>query len=140
MQFPDGVGKRFSSFHRNQAAVLALLEVSGPRCVTVKNVAHDALALGHAQKPGAEAEKGTRRNFEFHLHPVAHRLHVDHLTLAALENSNHARGKIVWHVNDQVLKRLELLTVLVFTGDDLWSAHLNLVPFAAHGLEQDGEV
>jgi hypothetical protein len=102
-------------------------------------VAHDALALGHGEELGAEAEEGPSRDLELYAGARTLRLHVHELALAARERADDRRGEPLGHVEDQVLERLVLLA-LDLAHDHPRRPYLNLVPLAPHGLEQDGEV
>ncbi len=139
LELPDGVREGAAGLRRHQAAVLPGLEVARPRRVAVEDVAHDALALGHGEELRAEAEQGAGRDLELYPGARALRLHVDELALAARERPDHRRGEPLGHVDDQVLEGLVLLAVDL-AHDDPRRADLHLVPLAAHGLQQDGQV
>ena len=108
--------------------------------IVVKHVAHQARATRHGHEFALEADEASGGNVVFQAGAaVAVAFHVGELTTAAAELFHHRALVFVGHIHSQVFIRLAFLAV-DFAVHDARFAHGQLVAFAAHVFQQDGEV
>ena len=139
LQRIDAVARRLALLESDQGAMLAAFHVAFVRRVAMENVAHDAVALRAGQKLRTEADEAARRNDEFHAHIAVALVHVGKLRLALAQKLHDRAHVFLRHFDGQVFHRLALLPVDGFV-DNFRLADLQLIAFAAHGLDQDGKM
>ena len=66
-------------------------------------------------------------------------VHIEDFTLARAELFHHYADELFRHVHGQLLNRLHELAIHPL-GDDLRLAHHEFEAFAAHHLDQDGQL
>ena len=110
------------------------------RRVAVEHVAHQAGAAGQVHELALEADQAARRNAIFEARaPAAVGFHVRELAAAHAERFHDRTLVRVLDVDRELLERLAALAVDV-AQDDARPRHGQLVTFAPHVLEQDGQV
>ena len=139
LQVVDGIGDGCARVHRDHRAVRPAFHVALVGLVVLEAVGHDGFALAGCEHVGAQADDAARGDFELDVHAVALGFHRQHFALAARDHVDHLRREVGRHVDGQFFDRFALLTA-DFLEDDLRLAHLQLVAFAAHGLDQHREV
>ena len=140
LQVPQRVGDRLAVVLRDQHAVAAFGHDAGHRAVVVEHVAGEAGAAGEGEELALEADQAARGDAVFETDAaLAVRLHVLQLAAAAAEFF-HDRALVVF----LDVYRHQFVG-LAFRTVDLLEHHARaadgeLETFAAHVLEQDGEV
>jgi hypothetical protein len=82
-----------------------------------------------------QADQPARRNFKIHTHsPGIVIAHLEHFAAAAAQGFKNDADKILGHVDDQALERLELAAIFR-AHDDLRLADHQLEALASHGLD-----
>ena len=112
---------------------------AAPFFVTIKNGVHDAFAVGVGQELAAVAKQAAAGHTELQTGTVVHHLHVHQDGLAGAQSGHNVALIGFRHVNHNALHGLHGLAVLLM-GQNMRGADLQLVTFAAHGLNQDGQV
>ena len=100
---------------------------------------HNGLALTGGQDIRAKSDNAARRYFKFYIHAVAQVLHRGHFALTARDHINHLRGKLFGDVDGQLFDRLAAHAINLFINY-LRLPYLQLITFAAHRLDQDGQM
>ena len=124
----------------HQSAHVAAAQLAAIGGVGVKHRGHNALALGVGQELVAVAEQAAGGHQEGQLGTGgAQRSHVEEVALAGADLLDDGTGAVAGHIHHKALHGLALLAV------DLLQQHtrgadLELIAFAAHGLDQDGQV
>jgi len=125
---------------RHQHAVPTSGDLARPLPVPQVRVRHDAVALGCAEELRPEAKQAAERDRVAQAHVLP--LEVEHLVddaAAFAEHVNDRSLKLLGYVEDQCLVRLQDLAALLL-GDDLRHGNLELVPFAPHLLDENGQL
>ena len=105
----------------------------------MEGVGHHAGAAGIGEKLGAEADQAAGGNDELEAVDAVHRVHGDHFRLARAELLDDRPLVFFGDVDHQVLHRLAADAVDL-AEDDLGLGDRQLVPFAAHVLDEDRQV
>ena len=134
----QAVGDALAGLERDERAGVAAAEVALVRGVAVKDGGHDALALRVGHELVAVAEQSARRHEKLQPRALADGLHLLQLTLAGAELFDHGADRIGRDVRDEALDRLALLAVDRLV-EHARGRDLELIPFAAHGLDEDGQ-
>ena len=140
VQLAQGVGEDFSGVHGNQHTVFAATDVTLVGFVAVENIGDQARATGQVQKLVGKADQATRGNAVFQTHTTAAiRLHVHQFAFALAQGLHDAALVGFFDVGGHQLDRLVLFAVDV-TEHHAWLGDGQLVAFAAHVFQQDGQV
>ena len=135
----QAVGDGVAGIKADEGAGGAGLDVAAPFLVAVEDRVHDALAVGVGQELAAIAEQAAAGHTELDAGAAVHHLHVHQDGLAGAQSGHDVALIGLGHVDDNALHRLHDLAVLL-VGQNVRGADLQLVTFAAHGLNQDGQV
>ena len=100
---------------------------------------HNSFALTGSQDVRAKSDNAARRYFKFYINAVAQVLHRGHFAFTARDHINHLRGKLFRDVDGQLFDRLAAHAVNLFINY-LRLTYLQLIAFAAHRLDQNGQV
>ena len=112
LQVGDRVGRGDARPVGHQGAGRARRDRAVPRLPAGEQVVHDAGAPRVGQKLRAEADEPARGNPELHAHAAAAVVHhLRHRALAAADLRDDHALKILRHVDDEVLDRLDPLAV-----------------------------
>ena len=111
-----------------------------PGLPAVEDVVEHAGAAGLGHELGAEADQAAGRDPVVHPDPAGAVVdHLDQRALAQGHQLGHHAEVVVGDIDGHPLHRLVELAVDL-PGDDLGLAHGELEAFAAHGLDQDGQL
>ena len=138
LRIVQAVGDALAGLERDERAGIAAAEVALVRGVAVKDGGHDALALRVGHELVAVAEQAARRHEKLQPRALADGLHLLQLTLAGAELFDHGADRIGRDVRDEALDRLALLAVDRLV-EHARGRDLELIAFAAHGLDEDGQ-
>ena len=139
LQLVNGICKgvaRFESYHRT---VDTALNISLVGLILLESVSHDGLTLTGCQHVGTQSDDATRRYVKLDVGALTLTFHRCHLTLAARHHVYHLRRKLLRHVDGQLLNRFLFLAINLFVNH-LRLSNLQLIAFAAHGLDEHREV
>ena len=140
LQLPQRVGDRVAVLLRNQHAVAALGDLALQRRVAVEHVAHEPGAARQVHELALEADQSARRNAVFETRAAAAvGLHVGEIAAPRAERFHHRALVLLLDVDRQRFVRLAGHAVDL-AQHDARPRHRELVAFAAHVLDQDGEV
>ncbi len=110
------------------------------RHVAVEERIHDDGAAGVGEQIAAQADEAAGGHAEFKADAaVAVVVHLDHLAAARAEALDDGADEVLGDVDGEVLDGLHELAV-DFPGDDFRAADHELKAFAAHHLDEDGEL
>ncbi len=141
LQVEQGEAQRLAGGIGDQHAVLA--RGDRPRLigtVVVEDVVQDAGTGGGRHELGLEADQPTRRDDEVQAHAaLAVRDHVGHVAAAFAELLHDGALVLFLDVDSDGLVRL-LLDAVDLLDDHLGTRHGQLVPLAAHVLDEDAQV
>src|SRR5262249_47261666 len=141
LQVEETVGVGLAAVLRDEHAVRAALERSRVRTVVLEVVVQDAGAARVGQELRAVADEPARRADVLEAHaPLAGGPHLLHAPAAPPELLDHRARVGLVDVDDHLLVRLLLLAAVTLLEDDLGLRDHELVAFAAHGLDQHGQV
>ena len=140
VELAQRVGEDLAVVHGNEHAVLAAANVAFVRLIAVENVGDQARTTGEVEEFIGKADQAARRNAVFQAHAApAVRLHVHQLALALAQGLHHAAlvgffdvGR--HHLNGLVAHAIDVTKHHARLGDG------QLVAFAAHVFQQDGQV
>ena len=135
----QAVGNGFAGFKGNQAAGVPAGDITLVGRVGIKNRGHDALALGIGEELVAVAEQAAGGHQKFHLHAIADRGHLKHFALSAADLFDYGSHSVGGYIHHQALHRLAQNAIdlpVQHTG----RGDLELIAFAAHGLDQDRQM
>src|ERR1035438_2692408 len=111
-----------------------------PLDVAVEERVHDGGAARVGEDFAAQADQAAGGHMEFQAHAAGAVVdHLDHLPLACAELLDDHAQEILRAIDDQVFHRLAQF-VVDGARQDLGLAHRQFVAFAAHHLNQDGEL
>ena len=140
LQFPQRIGDRFAGFSRNQHPTATLGDLGLHRTVVVEHVAHDASASRHGHEFGLKADQPARGNAVIEPHaPLAVGLHVLKIAAARAQRFHHRALVRLLGIDRQHFERLAPDAVDL-PDHDARARYSEFVSFAAHVLDQDGEV
>ena len=112
-----------------------------PLDVAVEQRVHDGGAARIGQHLAAQPDQAARRHMELQAHAAGAVIdHLVHLALARAELFDHHADEVLRAVDDQHVPCGSLQLAVDGLGQDLGLAHRQLVAFAAHHLDQDGEL
>ena len=108
--------------------------------ITVKDVAHQTRATGQVLEVGLKADQAARRDAVFQAHAAAAvGLHVHQVALAHAQLVHHTALVAVFNVHRQQLHGFVFFAADV-VQHDARARHGQLVTFAAHVFQEDGQV
>ena len=139
MQLVECIGVCGTGLHGDERTVGAAFDVAFPRLVFEESVGHDGFAGRSGEHVVAQADDAARGNREFEVYAVALRIHREQVAFTTGYHVDHFAGILFGHVDGELFYRLAFHTV-DFLDDNLRLAHLQLVAFATHRLDEDGEV
>ena len=139
MEPVDFEGPGLARFQTHQRAALPGFEVACIGSVFLESVGHDRFALGGGQDLVAQADQPPGGDLELHVLDVALGLHDLEHALAHHHQFRCLARVGLRHVDDEVFERF-VTGVLDLLVDDPGLADLQLVAFAAHGLDEDGQM
>ena len=138
LRVEEAVGNGRARFGGDERAGAAAGKLALVGRVGIKHARHDALALGVGKELVAVAEEAARGDEEFELHAAADGRHLGEVALAGAELFDDRADIVLRHVAHKALDRLALLAVDLLI-ENARGRDLELVAFAAHRLDQDGE-
>src|SRR5207237_6529526 len=94
-----------------------------------------------SEELGTVAEQTARRNAIAQPNETLSGVfHLQHLTTPRSELLDHRAEKFLWHVDHQLLVRLEALAIRAFARDHSRPRHMKLIPFSPHRLHQNTQM
>ncbi len=115
-------------------------DIAQPFGISGEERVHDNSAAGVGEQVAAQADEAAAGDLEFHAYaPVAVVVHLFHLRLTHAELLDDDTDECLRHVDGQQLDRLHQPAVNAL-GDNLRLADRELVAFAAHHLDEDGQL
>ena len=140
LRVEQAVGDGLAGLKADQRTGGAVGDHASPDVVAVEDLVDDALAVGIGQELVAVAEQAAAGHTELQTHAVgAQRLHLLQDGLALAQTGHDSTLILGGDVDDDVLHRLVGLAVDDL-GQNVRGRDLQLITFAAHGLDQDGQV
>ena len=138
LRVEEAIGDRGAGLGRDERAGIAAGKLALVGCVGIKHARHDALALGVGEELVAVTEQAARGDQEFELHAAADRRHLGEVALAGAELFDDCADILLRHVAHKAFDGLALLAVDHLI-QDARGRDLELIAFAAHGLDEDGQ-
>ena len=97
-------------------------------------------AASIGEQLAAQSDQSARRNFKVHAHTAgAVIVHLQHFAAPGAQGFQNDANEVFRNIHDQAFDRLELFATFV-ANDDLGLADHQLKTFAAHGLNQNGQL
>ena len=140
LRVEQAVGDGLAGLKADQRTGGAVGDHAGPDVIAVEDLVDDALAVGIGQELVAVAEQAAAGHTELQTHTVgAQRLHLLQDGLALAQTGHDSTLILGGDVDDDVLHRLVGLAVDDL-GQNVRGRDLQLIAFAAHGLDEDGQM
>src|ERR1700722_2450523 len=140
LKIPQSESRRWSGTVGNQRTSRPQCHLRGIVRPTVKNRVNQRGAARVRQQLAAQPDQPARRNLEIHAHTAGIVIaHLEHFAPPAAQRFQNDANKALRDVDDQPLKRLELLAVFR-AHHNFWLANHQLETFAPHRLYQNGEL
>ena len=140
LQLPERIRDRLAAFGGDQNAIAPVRYVAFDRRVTVEHVREQPRAAGDIHELALKADQSARRDAVIETRTTAAvGFHVRQIATARSERLHYCALMRVLDVDRQLLERLVTLTAAVAV-DHAGSRHCEVVAFAAHVFEQDGEM
>ena len=139
LEMVNGIGLGITSFESDERTIGTSVYLSLERLILLESVRHDGLTLRSGKHIGSEANDTTRGNIEFDIDTLALAHHAGHLALATCDHINHLATEFLWHIDGKFLNGFATHTVNLLVNN-LWLTYLQLVAFATHGYNQNGQV
>ena len=140
-QVEHRVGNSLAGHVGQENAVGAAADIALVGLVAVEQAVHHGGAAGVGEKFRLVADQAACRCVEHQADAIAAgRTQFGHLGLALGHLLDDDAGMFLINVDDDFLDRLHQGAALVLVHDDARTRHGKLKAFAAHGLDQDGEL
>ena len=140
LRVEQAVGDGLAGLKADQRTGGAVGDHASPDVIAVEDLVDDALAVGIGQELVAVAEQAAAGHTELQTHTVgAQRLHLLQDGLALAQTGHDSTLILGGDVDDDVLHRLVGLAVDDL-GQNVRGRDLQLIAFAAHGLDEDGQM
>ena len=140
LRVEQAVGDGLAGLKADQRTGGAVGDHAGPDVIAVEDLVDDALAVGIGQELVAVAEQAAAGHTELQTHTVgAQRLHLLQDGLALAQTGHDSTLILGGDVDDDMLHRLVGLAVDDL-GQNVRGRDLQLIAFAAHGLDEDGQM
>ena len=139
LELVDRVGIGRARLARDDRTVGAHLDLADPRFEVLQTVRHDRLARRGGEHVRPQADDAARGNVELQTHAVAVRGHVLQRALALGGQLDHRARAFLGTIDRHLLDGFALAAVDLL-DDHAGLSHLQLVPFAAHRLDEHREV
>src|SRR5690606_39087789 len=139
LQVMKAIGNRFSLFHGDQRAVDPAGYFAFIRLIFDKPVCCDGFTGRNVEQVISKADNAPRRNEKLQYHPVALRLHVDHLAFADGDGLDRFAGVALREVDGELFHGFAFHPV-DFLKDHLRLPDLQFVSFTPHSFDQYRQV
>src|SRR5699024_1218928 len=141
LQLPDGVGNGMAIVLADQYAIAAFGHATFTHGgVLVEYMAHDAGAASQRHEFTLKANQATCRHAVLQACPAsAIGCHVQQFAPAPAQLFHDTTLMVIFNVDGQLFKGLQCLAAL-FPKQDTWTRYRQLVAFASHLFQQDGQV
>ena len=140
LRVEQAVGDGLAGLKADQRTGGAVGDHASPDVIAVEDLVDDALAVGIGQELVAVAEQAAAGHTELQTHTVgAQRLHLLQDGLALAQTGHDSTLILGGDVDDDVLHRLVGLAVDDL-GQNVRGRDLQLIAFAAHSLDEDGQM
>ncbi len=135
-----GVGHGFAVFHADEGAILAGDDVAAIGAVFVEEMAHDAEAAGHVDEIGLETDEAAHGDEGLDGDFLTVMVHVGDVGLALGEVFHGGAHGFFGNFEEKLFDGLEEIAVLVLAVNDFRAGDENFMAFAAHLLDEDGDL
>src|SRR5260370_15088538 len=139
LQVVEGVGGGPAGLGGDHDAVGPAGNAAAHRLVIEEVVVHDGLAAGAVHEPRAQTNQTTGRDGEFDVRHFRPAIELETFGPAIAHQLHHRPHVSRRHLDHKVFDGLEGFAADFF-GDDARFAHAQLEAFAAHVLDEDGQV
>ena len=130
-----------AGIHRDERAGGAVLDFASVWGVFLEQVAHDAVAGGQVDEFGFEADESASRDVGLDEDAAAGLgVHVFHQALAVHEDLEDALGIVAWGFDVECFEWFEQLASVVAAENHDGAGDENFESFAAHLLDEDGDL
>jgi hypothetical protein len=134
------VGHGLAVLHADERAVLARGDVAAVRAVFVEQMAHHAQAARHVDQVGLEPDQAAHGNERLDGHFLAVMVHVGDVRLAPGKIFHDVAHGFLGNFQEQFFDRLQQIAVCVLAINDLGARDQHFVAFAAHLLDENGDL